>query len=140
MLTYGLKKKEKAIRDASSVMGQQKQKRKEKGEVTSPIKPKTDFHDVGIIGHLDFGPSCNGQKRGKGRLKKLAREQGPRGESSIMDQEGAVGTKRMGKIEILEAEENRVNKKVCGAEEVPMKNGNSLTGSAVATRQHRRGP
>ena len=71
MLTYRLKKKEKAIRDASSVMGQQKQKRKEKGEVTSPIKPKTDFHDVGIIGHLDFGPSCNGQKRGKGRLKKL---------------------------------------------------------------------
>ena len=75
--TYGLKKKEKANGDASSVMGQQKQNRKEEGEVTSPIKPKTDFHDVGIIGHLDLGPNSDGQKRGKGRLKKLAREQGP---------------------------------------------------------------
>lgn len=82
MLTYGLakKKKEKVIGDASSVMGQQKHKRKEKGEMTSPIKPKTD-HDVGIIGHLDLGPSNDGQKRGKGRLKKLAREQGQQGET-----------------------------------------------------------
>ncbi|KAF3968201.1 hypothetical protein CMV_007881 [Castanea mollissima] len=91
-------------------------------------KPKTDLHDVGIIGHMDLGPSNNGQKKGKGRLKKLAREQGPQGETSIMDQQGEVGAKRMGKIEILEAEE------------VPTKNGNSMNGSAVAARQHRRGP
>lgn len=61
-------------------MGQQKHKRKEKGEMTSLIKPKTD-HDVGIIGHLDLGPSNDGHKRGKGRLKKLAREQGQQGET-----------------------------------------------------------
>ena len=87
-----------------------------------------------------MGQSNNGQKRGKGRLKKLVREQGPRDENSIMAQEGAVGTKRMGKIEILEAKENRVTKKFCGAEEVPTKNGNSMIGSAVAARQHRREP
>lgn len=121
-------------------MGQQKQKRKEEGEVTSPIKYKTNFHDVGITSHLDLGQSSDGQKRGKGRLKKLAREQGPRGENSIMTQEGAVGTKSTGEIEILEAEENRVTKKVSGAEEVPIKNGNSMIGSAVAARQHRREP
>ena len=57
-----------------------------------------------------------------------------------MDQEGEVGTKHMGKIEILEAEENIVTKKVCGAEEVPTKKGNSMNGSAVAARQHCRGP
>ena len=51
-----------------------------------------------------------------------------------------MGTKRTGKIEILEAKENRVTKKFCGAEEVPTKNGNSMIGSAVAARQHRREP
>lgn len=45
----------------------------------------------------------------------------------------------MGKIEILEAEENRVTK-VCRVEEAPTKNGNSMNGSAVAARQHCRGP
>lgn len=72
MLIYGLKKKEKAIGYASSILVQQKQKRKEGGEVASPIKPKTNFNDVGIVGHQDLGPGSDGQKRGKGRLKKLA--------------------------------------------------------------------
>ena len=140
ILTYGFKKKEKAVRDASLVMAQQKQKRKEEVEVTSTIKYKTDFHDVGITGHLDLGQSNDGWKRGKGRLKKLAREQGPRGENSIMTQEGAMGTKSTGEIEILEAEENRVTKKVSGAEEVPTKNGNSIIGSAMVARQHHQEP
>lgn len=131
LLTYGLKKKRKKPLEMQT---------QEEGEVRSPIKPKTEFHDEGIIGHLDLGPSSDGQKKGKGELKKLAREQGPRGENSIMVQKGEVGTKRMGKIELLEAEENRVSKRVCGAKEVPTKNGNPINGSAVTARQHRRGP
>lgn len=48
-----------------------------------------------------------------------------------MVQKGEVGTKPMGKIELLEAEENRVSKRVYGAKEVPTKNGNPINGLAV---------
>lgn len=51
-----------------------------------------------------------------------------------------MGTKSTGEIEILEAEENRVTKKVSGAEEVPTKNGNSIIGSAMVARQHHQEP
>lgn len=51
LLTYGLKKKRKKPLEMQT---------QEEGEVTSPIKPKTEFHDEGIIGHLDLGPSSDG--------------------------------------------------------------------------------
>lgn len=69
LLTYRLKKIKR--KKALEIQTQ------EEGEVTNSIKPKTEFHDEGIIGHLDLGPSSDGQKKGKGGLKKLAREQGP---------------------------------------------------------------
>lgn len=100
-------------------------------EVTSPVKPIMDFSEYKEDGFLDLGHKTKdlGPKT-IGSWKRLAREKGLTKED-VLGQEKRSGIKRTGKLEELEAEENRKLKR---------KQGKNTKESAVTVVQHRREP
>ena len=64
-------------------MGQQQQRRMEEVEVTSPIKRNINSLADGSIGLLDLGQSKEKKMKGKGRWKKLAKEQNPKADAMM---------------------------------------------------------
>ena len=104
----------------------------EEMEVTSPVKPIMDFSEYKVDGFLDLGHKTKdlGPKT-IGSWKRLAREKGLTKEEEVLGQEKRSGIKRTGKLEELEAEENRKLKR---------KQGKKTKDSAVTAVQHRREP
>ena len=104
----------------------------EEMEVTSPVKPIMDFSEYKEDGFLDLSHKTKdlGPKT-IGSWKRLAREKGSTKEEDVFGQEKRSGIKRTGKLEELEAEENRKLKR---------KQGKNTKESAVTTVQHRREP
>ena len=101
-------------------------------EVTNPVKPSIDFIEFKDDGFLDVG--CKGKNREPktiGSWKRLAREKGPCKEDVVLDQENSSRIKRVGDLERLETEENRMFKR---------KHKKNTQGVAVTAKQHRREP
>ena len=126
--------------DTNSAVGQQQQRRMEEVEVTSPVKPNINSLANGSIGLFDLGQSKEKKMKGKGRWKKLAREQNPKADAMMIAQESGAGDKRMGKIETIKAEEDRILKKTRETGKVPTHNDKLLSKTVVAAGQHCREP
>ena len=112
----------------------------EEVEVTSLIKPNIDSLADGSIGLLDLGQSKEKKMKGKGRCKKLVREQNLKADAMMTTQESRAGDKRMGKIETLEAEGDRILKKTPETSKVPTHNDKLLSETTVVAKQHHQEP
>lgn len=90
------------------------------------------------MGYLDVAQNKERKQKGKGSLKKIARVQGPVGDTIMKTQEHNVGSKRTHNEESLEIEEGRRQKR---AREGPYLGNNSLTNeTTMAAGQHSRAP
>lgn len=80
--------------------------------MTSPLKPKQVASQENEVGFLDIGQNKEKKKPNeKGSQKKLARAQGPISGVVAIAQKEEIGTKRLRKIEKLEAKKVRRTKK-----------------------------
>jgi len=100
--------------DTLSNMGRNAQESKDPPEVTSPHKPTNLAQAYETSGEQQADQGVIKAQAGRGRIKKLAREQGLTQGKVFEAQSSIIGLKRLGSQIFLDGEEKVFRKKKCG--------------------------
>lgn len=125
------------LRDALPNVGQSMKKTDAPSEVTSPHKPNLMAQVQDTSPKQKIVQMANKSQKGKGWMKKIAREKGLSQTQVAKAQNQVIGIKRLGSLIFLESEGSDARKKLC---EGLKGNSNAEDLSAAAAVQRRREP